>query len=268
MTPEIISIGLGLLIGLILGLTGAGGAILSIPLLVFFLQIDIAQAAPIGLFALILSAGTGALLGLKSGHVRYKAAALMAVSGIFLAPMGVWLTHYVSANLLGFLFALILGYVAWNMWFEPTLEQSNSENANALPCQINPATSRLFWTAPCTARLGLVGSMAGLLSGLLGVGGGFIIVPALRKLSNLTMEAIIATSLAIIALVSTSGFISYAIHDQINWQIALPFGTSTLIGLLVSRHFREKIPAKTNRRTFAVLAIIVAVTLIIKNTVI
>lgn len=268
MTPEIISIGLGLLIGLILGLTGAGGAILSIPLLVFFLKLDISQAAPIGLFALMLAAGTGALLGLKCGHVRYKAAAFMATCGICLAPFGVWLTHYLPAHLLGILFALILCYVAWNMWHEPALEITHSDNANALPCQINPATSRLFWTAPCTARLGLAGSLAGLLSGLLGVGGGFIIVPALRKLSNLTMETIIATSLAIVALVSTSGFISYATHEHIDWQIALPFGTSTLIGLLISRNFREKIHAKANRRAFAVLAIIVAITLIIKNTII
>lgn len=263
--PEIISIVLGLFVGIVLALTGAGGAILSIPLLVFFLNLGITQAAPIGLFALMLSAGVGALIGLKNGLVRYKAAALMAVCGICLAPIGIGLTYYLPTNLLGILFAITLLYVAWSMWREPLLTLPVDCSPNTQPCQTNPVTSKLFWTAPCTARLVLTGGLAGLLSGLLGVGGGFVIVPALRKVSNFNTETIIATSLTIIALVSASGFLSYALHDSINWPIALPFAISTFLGMLISRLFTQKIPAKVNRRAFAVLAFIVAIALLIKN---
>ena len=261
MPLDLIPVVLGLFVGLILAITGAGGAILSIPLLVFFLHLSITQAAPIGLFALALSAGIGALLGLKAGIVRYKAAALMAASGMIVAPVGVWLSHALPINLVGILFAGVLTYVAWRMLHETYSESTNIE---AAPCQINPATSKLFWTAPCTVRLGTAGSLAGLLSGLLGVGGGFVIVPALRKVSNLELQTIIATSLAVIALISTSSLLTYMWHFAIDWKIALPFGLSTLAGMLIGRQFAAKITPKNSRRAFAVLALIVAIMLAIK----
>ncbi len=262
MSPDLISTGLGLFVGLILALTGAGGAILSIPLLVFFLHLDITSAAPIGLFALMLSAGVAAILSLYEGKVRYKTAGLMAVCGICMAPIGVWLTYYLPSNILGILFSFVLVYVAWRMWRGGTLEQVPITAPP--PCQINPATSKLFWTAPCTARLGLAGSFAGLLSGLLGVGGGFVIVPALRKVSDFYMSTVIATSLAVIALVS-SGLLSYLVHYTIDWEIALPFGISTLVGTLIGKSFAAKIPTHISQRGFAVLALIVAIALVIKN---
>ncbi len=261
MAPELITIVLGLFVGMILALTGAGGAILSIPLLVFFLHLSISQAAPIGLFALMLSAGIGALLGLRAGTVRYKAAGLMALLGMAMAPMGVLLGHYLPSTIVGMIFSTVLAYIAMRMWHGSPTE---SLNINPAPCQINPATSKLFWTAPCTAKLGLAGSVAGLLSGLLGVGGGFVIVPSLRKVSNFDVQTIIATSLAVIALVSASGFVTYALHYEIDWQIALPFGISTIVGMLVGRLFAAKIPAKASQRVFSVLAFVVAVVLATK----
>ncbi|MBC7786186.1 MAG: hypothetical protein H7Z18_01705 [Methylophilaceae bacterium] len=70
MSPDLVSVELGLFIGIVLALKGAGGAILSIPLLVFFLDLEMTQAAPIGLFALTIAAGVAALIGLKNGKVR------------------------------------------------------------------------------------------------------------------------------------------------------------------------------------------------------
>ena len=262
MQPELITIVLGLFVGMVLALTGAGGAILSIPLLVFFLHLSISQAAPIGLFALMLSAGIGALLGLRAGTVRYKAAGLMALLGILMAPIGVLLGHYLPSRLVGIIFSIVLAYIAMRMWFGSPAEPISNEPA---PCQINPATSKLFWTAPCTAKLGLAGSIAGLLSGLLGVGGGFIIVPSLRKESNLDMQTIITTSLAVIALVSASGFVTYALHYTIDWKTVLPFGISTIVGMLIGRLFAAKIPTNHSQHVFAVHAFVVAAALAIKQ---
>ncbi len=263
MTPDLITILLGLFVGIVLALTGAGGAILSIPLLMFFLGLTITQAAPIGLFALMLSAGVAAILGFKAGNVRYKAAGLMAFVGIGMAPIGVWLTHYLASNIIGIVFSFVLIYVAIRMWRGGSIEQITVTQTP--PCQLNPATSKLFWTAPCTARLGLAGGLAGLLSGLLGVGGGFVIVPALRKVSDFNMATIITTSLAVIALVSSSGFLTYLLHDSIDWAIALPFGISTLAGTLIGKSFAAQIPTHMSQRGFAVLALIVALVLATKN---
>ena len=256
MTPDIIAIFLGLFVGLVLALTGAGGAILSIPLLVFFLHLNVTQAAPVGLFALMLSAGAGALLGLKAGTVRYKAAGLMALCGMLVAPLGVWLSHTLPIHLVGVLFSAVLLFVAWRMWHGSGALPANAE---AAACQINPVSSKLFWTASCTARLSLTGAFAGLLSGLLGVGGGFVIVPSLRKVSNFDVQNIIATSLTVIALVSTSGFLTFALQDKVDWKIALPFGLSALAGMLLSQLFTAKVPARASRRAFAVLAFFVAI---------
>lgn len=262
MTPDIIASALGLIIGIILALTGAGGTILAIPLLVFFLNLTIPQAAPVALFALALSASYTALIGLKAGIVRYKAASLMAILGMSIAPIGVWLAHYLPAGLVSLLFALVLIYVALHMWQNPP---SNLENTSPAVCQTNPITSRLFWTAECTARLSLAGSVAGLLSGLLGVGGGFVIVPSLRKVSSFDMQTIIATSLAVIALISTSGFLTYALRSTINWEIVLPFGISTLVGTFIGRTFAVKIPANLSQRMFSMLAITASAVILMKQ---
>ncbi|WP_175220804.1 TSUP family transporter, partial [Achromobacter deleyi] len=86
----LISLGLGGGVGLILGLTGAGGAIMAVPLLVFGLHLNVSQAAPIALLAVGLSAALGAVLGLRAGKVRYRAAGFIAATGIVVSPLGLW----------------------------------------------------------------------------------------------------------------------------------------------------------------------------------
>jgi uncharacterized protein len=261
---QLISVCLGLFIGLVLALTGAGGSILAIPLLIFGLNLNITQAAPIALLAVMSAASVGAAQGLRTGIVRYKTALLIAAFGIAFAPLGVWLAKHAPTQYLSLIFAIILVYVATRMWKRDFKKARGNENNPPPACVLNPATSKLFWTALCTKRLVLTGSLAGLLSGLLGVGGGFVIVPSLRKVSNFDTQTIIATSLAVIALVSTASVASYFLHGGINWNIALPFVISTMVGMFVFRLFSHKIPAKISQRSFAVLAIIAAVLMIVK----
>lgn len=258
----IISLALGLLVGLILALTGAGGSILAVPLLAFSLNLSMVQAAPIGLIAVMLAATLGAVQGLRAGIVRYKAATLIVCCGIALAPLGVWLAHRVSNQWLSLLFAGVLAYVAYHMWQRSTQLLNTDQSAPA--CAVNPATSKLFWTAPCTKRLILTGGLAGFLSGLLGVGGGFVIVPTLRKVSNLDMKSIIATSLTAIAAVSATGVVSYMAHRAINWQVALPFALATIVGMLVGQRLKKRLFESHTQRIFAVFAGLVAIALAIK----
>lgn len=259
---NLISIALGLFAGLVLALTGAGGSILAIPLLAFGLHLSMAQAAPIGLLAVMLASSLGALQGLRAGIVRYKAATLIAGFGILFAPVGVWLAHRASNQHLSLIFAIVLGYIAWRMWQQNTQNlQAEDEHKPAPACVLNPATSRLFWTAPCTKRLMITGSLAGFLSGLLGVGGGFVIVPSLRKVSNFDMQTIIATSLMAIAIVSAVSISTYLLHSDILWQIAIPFAASTIVSMLAFRLASPRIPAAISQRGFAVLTIIAALML-------
>jgi uncharacterized protein len=262
---QLISALLGLVVGFILALTGAGGSILAIPLLIFGLNLSITQAAPIALLAVMSAAGVGAAQGLYAGAVRYKTALLIASFGVAYAPLGVWLAKHSPVLMLNLIFAAILIFIAWHMWQQSAQIQKNNEDKPAPACVINSATSKLFWTALCTRRLIITGSVAGLLSGLLGVGGGFVIVPSLHKVSNFNMQTIIATSLAAIAVVSAASVFTYVLHDDINWKIATPFVVSTMISMFGFRLFSTKIPEKFSQRGFALLAVIAALMMTAKS---
>jgi uncharacterized protein len=255
----LISAGLGLIVGLVLALTGAGGTILAIPLLIFSLGLSLQQAAPIALLAILVASSIGALQGLSKGTVRYKAAMLIALLGILCAPLGVMLANWLPKPMLNGLFAGILIAVAIRGWKNANFIEEGNSNSPAPACTINPATSRLFWTAPCTRSLITTGGLAGLLSGLLGVGGGFVVVPSLQRVSNFSHHTIVATTLAAIALISLSSLISYGAHTDIRWHIALPFTVSTTLVMLLLSSLRHKISNAVSQKGFALLCIVAAI---------
>ncbi|POR55976.1 hypothetical protein B0G62_101372 [Paraburkholderia eburnea] len=268
-TALFVSTALGSVVGLILALTGAGGAIVAVPLLVFGLGLSVAQAAPIGLFAVALAAGIGALLALREGKVRYKAAALMASAGAVISPAGLWVAHRVPDAPLMLVFALVLTRVAWRMFRQPAgtandLHGGAEPYPSDLPCRLNLERGKLDWTAPCARALALSGAMAGFLSGLLGVGGGFVIVPALKRASDIPMQGIVATSLAVIALVSTAGVAASAASGHMLWLDALPFAAGALAGMLVGRGFARHVSGARLQQSFAVFAGCVAVGMAVK----
>lgn len=262
----LIEILLGLAVGIIMALTGAGGGILAVPLLVFGVGLDVAQAAPVGLLAVGVSAAFGAALGLKKGIVRYKAALLMASVGMALAPLGVWLAHRVDNLWLSILFSLVLLFVAIKTFRQAgnDTEQETQDPDRRPPCIVGAETGKFIWTGPCARSLALSGSIAGLLSGLLGVGGGFVMVPALKRYTDLAMQSIIASSLAVIALVSVSGVTSSALAGSLNWSIALPFAAGATGGMLVGRSLSSRIPSSMLQKGFATVTAIVAVGMIIR----
>lgn len=258
-------LGLGVLVGVIMALTGAGGGILAVPLLIFGLGISVSQAAPIGLLAVGMAAALGAALGLKEGIVRYKAATLMAGTGIILAPIGVWGAHHADNRWMSLLFACVMLWVAFR-----TYRRAGSQSVGASdtgcgpPCMINQQTGRFAWTWRCARALSSSGALAGLLSGLLGVGGGFVMVPVLKCFTDLPMQSIIATSLAVIALVSVSAVTAGAMAGTIDWSVAWPFASGALAGMLVGRRVATRVAGPQLQRGFAVVAAVVALGLIIK----
>jgi uncharacterized protein len=255
---QLASIGLGFLIGAISALTGAGGSILAIPLLVIGLHLPLNEAIPIALLAVMSASSLGTVQGLLAKNVRYKSALLMALFGMAFAPLGIWLAKRAPLAMLNMLFATVLFFVAWRMW-QQSRELPIADTSKPAPaCMINPATSTLFWTAVCTKRLILTGIGAGFLSGLLGIGGGFVIVPSLRQVSNFSMQAITATSLAVIALISATSVCLYMLHDHVNWQIGLPFMLSSMLGMFACRSISDSIPTILSQRAFALLAVLAA----------
>jgi uncharacterized protein len=257
---------LGVFVGILMGLTGAGGGILSVPLLIFAFHMPISEAGPIALTAIALSAGIGAIIGLKAKVLRYKAAMFMAVFGLILSPLGLWVAQRAPNTPMLLMFSGVLIYVAGKMFMQATqtLSGKSSTVTKPPPCQLDLSIGKLIWTVPCARSLMLAGACAGFLSGLLGVGGGFIIVPALKKFTDLPMKAIVATSLGVLAIVSAGGATLSLISGTLDYSIAAPFGFGSLAGLLIGKVLEKNISGPRVQQIFSVFTFLVALSLIYK----
>lgn len=272
MNPDLISFLMGSGVGLVLALTGAGGGILAVPLLVFGLHLSLVQAAPVGLLAVGIASALGALLGLREGLVRYRAAAIIGITGMLVAPLGVQLAHQLPNAPLTVAFAFVLAWVALRSLKQaralaqaaPTTAEHTAPVRCKL-CQIDPTRGKLRLVTPCVLALAGTGALSGLLSGLLGVGGGFVIVPMMAAISNVTMKGIVATSLAVISLVSIGGVAGAISQDAVNWQIALPFAAGASVALLAGRRLGKRLAGARLQQAFGVTAAIVAVLLLLRG---
>lgn len=248
---------LGFIVGLTLGLTGAGGGILAVPALVLGLGLSMTTAAPIALIAVGLAALTGAIDGLKRYLVRYKAAVFMSVVGGLMSPLGAWLAKRLPEFWLMVLFSGVMFIVAARMFNQAHRSKKSgniAEPEKEKRCMVSDATGKFIWTGSCTLTIGGIGMVSGLLTGLLGVGGGFIIVPMLKRFTNLKMHNIVATSLMVIALISAVTVLnalatSDALHNPATW----PFVAFVVAGMLGGRMAAPKIPPLYIQMGFALL---------------
>lgn len=256
MDVSLLGFGLGAVVGLILALAGAGGGILAVPLLVFGLHLTIMQAAPVGLIAVGAASAFGAVLGLREGLVRYRAAALIGITGMVLAPVGVRLARLIPNAPLMVAFSVVLAWVAFRMFNQARRAAAGHAESphvqSQLPCVLNPSEGRLVWTMPCAWALAGTGAVSGILSGLLGVGGGFVIVPSLSRYTNLATRSIFATSLAVIALVSVGGVTAAAWQGSIAWAVAVPFAIGAIAALLAGRLVAARLAGARLQQAFAV----------------
>jgi uncharacterized membrane protein YfcA len=127
-----------------------------------------------------------------------------------------------------------------------------------LPCRIDPATGRLRWTPACAMTMGSIGALAGLCSGLLGVGGGFVIVPAMARFSDIKTHQIIATSLLAIALIAVSSIASALLKGAVLDETGLLFIVGCLAGMVAGRAASGALPERSLMRGFALLMLVVA----------
>ena len=259
---------LGLLMGLVMGLTGAGGGILGVPALVLGLGLSMTQAAPVSLLAVGAAAAVGALDGLRHGLVRYRAALLIALLGALCSPVGVFFAHQLPEAVLMGLFSALMVLVAWRMLQREKLQAGPSDHGTASwgqkNCMLDQQTGRLTWTAKCSATLAALGAVTGAVSGLLGVGGGFLIVPAFKQLTDVQMRGIVATSLMVVSLLSLIGvagaFRAGVTIEPVGWV----FVGASIVGMLAGRRLSSVIPARYLQVGFASLCVLVAVGMLAK----
>lgn len=250
----------GLLIGSVMGLTGAGGGILAVPALVYGQGWSMQQAMPVALLAVTAGAVAGAAEGFSKGLVRYRAAMLMAAAAMIPTWTGVWLAGQLPQSTLMLLFAAILIGVALRLWRQ--LSQPACDEEQRALATVNSATGRFVWNWKTGGLMAGIGSLAGLMTGLLGVGGGFIIVPMLRHFTNLTIHGAIATSLFFIAMVGTLGVGSALAHGaSLPLAFSGGFVIATIAGMLAGRRLVHHLPARRVQQGFALMLSLVALSL-------
>ncbi|MFA6972142.1 MAG: sulfite exporter TauE/SafE family protein [Gallionella sp.] len=258
-----LAIVLGALIGLILALTGAGGGILAVPALTLGLGWSIVQASPVALLTVACAAAIGMLGGLRQGVVRFRAAILISVAGIIAASFGQRLAHILPERWLTGLFACVMLIVAVRLF---RLSGRPSTRIVRPTCIVNTTTGRINWNVISFLKLCVIGLISGLSTGLLGVGGGFIIVPALIRCSNIAMNGIIATSLMVIALVSAGAVISASTTGNLNLsEPALLFICGAAGGMLLGRSFAAKVPAALLQNALSILLTGVALAMLYRT---
>ncbi|MDE2598498.1 MAG: sulfite exporter TauE/SafE family protein [Rhodocyclaceae bacterium] len=251
-------VSLGLLVGAVMGLTGAGGGILAVPALMFALDSPLAQVTPLALLAVAVSAAIGAWGGWRQGLVRYRAAALMSLLGVPFTALGVRLGAALSARQGAWLFVVLMLYIGGRQAYRLVRGQPTpAETLSQRP--LDARSGRIVWSWRSGAVVAAIGAGTGLTTGLLGVGGGFIIVPLLQRFSNISIHGIVATALMVIALVSGGGALMALSHGApLPPSIALPFVGAATLGMLAGRMWVRFLSPRVLQASFTVLVFVVA----------
>jgi hypothetical protein len=242
-----------------MGLTGAGGTILAVPLLMWGMDWTLPQAAPVALLAVAAGAALGTWRGLREGLVRYRAAMLIGFAGLLVAPAGLWLAPRLPELLLILLFVLVMAVVAWRYALSAWRGWRHSiavPEAEMLPrvCPVDPDTGRFHWSLVTAAVMGGIGALTGLLSGLLGVGGGFVVLPALMRVSNLRFASCVATTLMVLALVASGTVLMALLSGRaLPWPTAAPFVIAVLAGVWLGGRMALRLPLALIQAVFALL---------------
>jgi uncharacterized membrane protein YfcA len=264
---------IGIVIGLLLGLTGAGGSVFAVPLLIMLGGVSIHQAVTLSLAAVAAVTLYGSARNFSNQTILWKPAALLAISGMLAAPFGQMLAMRLSETFLVGSFSLLAVIIAIRMWITATTMPEASkvvrsshlslQNATGVLCKFSP-TGEFQLRPRCMSGLLLGGFLVGLLSGLFGVGGGFLIIPLLLLLSQVSMIQAVSTSLIVIAVISSTGFISHLTFGQINY---LPFESLAwliaggLTGMYTGQLISHKIANALLQKIFAIGLLAIAMTM-------
>lgn len=267
---------IGIIIGLVLGLTGSGGSVFAVPLLVLLAGVSMHQAVGLSLAAVAASALFGSLRLRARQPVLWLPAILLSVSGMIAAPAGQWAASQLPEFVLLVLFAVIAVLIAWRMWLNAARQPEQAAitrasdlretSSQGVLCRLSP-TGQFQLKPRCMGGLLVGGLLVGLLSGLLGVGGGFVIVPLLLFLSQVTMQQAVSTSLVIISVISTTGFLSYLFINQTaesvpSYTLMAYLVAGGIVGMFFGQLLTKKIADDRLQKGFAISLLITALALL------
>lgn len=238
------ALALSILIGLALGMLGGGGSILGVPILRYVAGFTAAQAITGSLFVVAVTSGVGAVAHARAGRVRWRTGLVFGSAGMLGAFAGGNLSAQVPGEVLMTLFAVVMLATA--------IAMLRGRRAGA-------ATARELPVAKALA----VGVGFGVLTGVLGAGGGFLVVPALVLLGGLAMDAAVGTSLLVIVLNSLAGLVGHLHHVALDWELTLGVTAVAVGGALIGGRLAGRVRPELLRRLFGGFLIVIATAMLI-----
>lgn len=246
----LLAVSLSLLIGISLGLLGGGGSILTVPILIYALGVEEKSAIATSLLVVGVTSAVAALQHARAGNVVWRVALVFAGAGMAGAFVGGGVAKYLPSSALLVLFALIMLATAGAMWRGRKATSASTETQEReLPM----------------GKIVLEGLVVGLVTGLVGAGGGFLVVPALALLGGLPMQQAIGSSLVVIALKSFAGYAGYAMHVDIDYGLAALVTGSAVAGSFVGARIARHVSPESLRKGFAVFVLVMALYLLWKQ---
>ncbi|MET9844550.1 sulfite exporter TauE/SafE family protein [Streptomyces ossamyceticus] len=231
------------LIGVSLGILGGGGSILTVPILVYLAGQDTKEAIATSLFVVGVTSLVGLVPHARAGRVRWRTGLVFGAVSMVGAYGGGRLAEYIPGTVLLIAFALMMLATAAAM-----LRKSR--------------TTKPAKPAPTELPVGQViveGLVVGAVTGLVGSGGGFLVVPALALLGGLPMSVAVGTSLLVIAMKSFSGLAGHLDGVQIDWNLALLVTAAAIVGSLIGSRYAARIPQDTLRKAFGWFVVVMGV---------
>ncbi|MCB9707226.1 MAG: sulfite exporter TauE/SafE family protein [Myxococcales bacterium] len=236
-------------LGFSLGAFGGGGTLLAVPMLMYVAGMDAKNAIGTSLLIVGLTSLVAAGMYWRAGRVELRAVLMLGLSGALGAVLGAQVTSWVSDFVLTVLFATLMLLVSLRMLFSRDSKRTEKHaQARRRPMVLLS-----------------VGTAIGFLTGFLGVGGGFLLVPALAILVNLPMKQAVGTSLAIVTLNSTLGFFGHMAELSVNLWSAASLALPAAVGALVGQRLAHRWSEQRIRTGFAVLSMLVAIGMLAKE---
>ena len=253
---------LGLLIGLAMGALGGGGSILTVPALVYLLGLSAQEATTASLVIVGVSAATASLSHARSHHTRWGAGTLLALLGVPASLVGTALNRSVDPNALLLCFAVVMllaavGMLARARAVTRASSGSGSGSRAVIAAGVSTSASAPRGRTGQALRVAAGGLGVGFLTGFLGVGGGFVVVPVLVVLLGVPMPTAIGTSLLVISLNSAVALAARTGHGSFAWEVITPFTIAAVSGALAGKRVADRHSPGTLTVSFAALLVAV-----------
>lgn len=227
-----LAVALAVLVGVLLGLLGGGGSILTVPLLAYVAGLDPKAAIASSLFVVGVTSAVGALAHARAGRVCWRVAAVFGAATMVGAYGGGRLARFIPGNVLLIAFAVVM--IAASVAMLRGRRDVGSEPPAPYPAR----------------RYVLPGLAIGVISGLVGAGGGFLLVPALALLGGLSMPAAVGTSLVVISVQSFAGLAGHLTGEAIDWKLAGMVTAAAVVGSVIGGRLIARVQPGTLRSAF------------------